>query len=332
MKLHHCLTDGVGLVRMTNGMIERGREPDPTSEAKPMPALPEIHYMSMAERFLDALEFERKKQTGRVRRAWNALSGQLDELVRHPGEAARGLTAALGSAGRLLAPVSEPMSPIMRERSSRWRFDTLTVDFQALKRAARAAGGTLNDAFVAGVCGGMRLYHEAHDRPVETLRMAMPINLRNTETEQKAGNHFAPVRFLVPVGVVDPLARMRAVHELVSEQRAEPALPIVEELSSLLNRLPARLTTALFGSMVKAVDFFTSNVPGPPFDVFVSGARLESIFGFGPLGGSAVNVTLFSYRGQLEIAVNTDRAAVPDPETFVRCLSRGMDEVLATGA
>ena len=38
----------------------------------------------------------------------------------------------------------------------------------------------------------------------------------------------------------------------------------------------------------------------------------------------AVNITLFSYDGRLQIGVNTDAAAVEDPELFVACLEKGI--------
>jgi hypothetical protein len=81
--------------------------------------------------------------------------------------------------------------------------------------------------------------------------------------------------------------------------------------------------------MLKAIDFVTSNVPGPPFPVYVAGARVEHMVGFGPLSGAAANLTLFSYDGELQFGVNTDPAAVPDPELFVDCLERGVAEVLS---
>jgi hypothetical protein len=55
------------------------------------------------------------------------------------------------------------------------------------------------------------------------------------------------------------------------------------------------------------------------------------MFGFGPLSGAAANITLFSYDGQVQIAVNSDRAAVRDPDVFLDCLREGFDELLALG-
>lgn len=327
MKLHHALSDGVGLVRMTTSMVERGREPE-SGDLEPMPEPPPVHLMTQAERFLDAVDHERRKQSDRVKRTWNALSEGIADVARDPVGAAKDLSGALGSVGRLLKPISAPSSPLMTGRSSRWRFDTLRVPFKPAKEAAHRAGGRLNDAFVAAMTGGMRLYHEAHNAVAEELRMTMPINMRDTSGPTKAGNQFAPVRFMVPIGIKDAVERMTVIRELVHKQRDEPALPIIEEVASLLNRFPTAMTTALFGSMMKGVDFVTSNVPGPPFEVYVCGAQVEQIYGFGPLSGAAANITLFSYNGDLGIAVNTDRAAIPDPDVFLECLERGLAEVL----
>ena len=70
-------------------------------------------------------------------------------------------------------------------------------------------------------------------------------------------------------------------------------------------------------------------MPGPPFEIYASGARIEETYGFGPLAGAAINVTLFSYDGSAHIAINTDRGAVPDPEVLRDCLRAGLDEVIA---
>ena len=77
------------------------------------------------------------------------------------------------------------------------------------------------------------------------------------------------------------------------------------------------------------IDFTTSNVPGPRFPVYLSGARIEHMYGFGPLAGAAANVTCFSYDGDVAIGVNVDPAAVTEPSLFVECLRKGIDEVLA---
>jgi hypothetical protein len=160
--------------------------------------------------------------------------------------------------------------------------------------------------------------------------MSMPINVRTEATENVAGNQFAPARFPVPLTVVDPVHRMKVVRDLGGRARAEPALALTEPLAGVLNRLHPDVTTGIFGSMLRGVDFVTSNVPGPPFPIYLAGARVLSQFPFGPMAGAAANITLLSYVDDLNIGINTDPAAVADPEVLLDCMQEGFDEVLKT--
>jgi diacylglycerol O-acyltransferase len=216
-------------------------------------------------------------------------------------------------------------------RSLSVRFDTLSLPLDETKAAAKAAGGRLNDAFLAGIVGGLRAYHDHHGASIDRLRMSMPINIRTDATQDLAGNAFAPARFVVPVGVADPLARMAMIRDLVAQQRAEPALVLLEPLALLLFRLPASVSTAVFQSLLKGIDFVASNVPGVPVPVYLAGAEILSQFPFGPLSGAATNITLLSYRDQLHLGINTDPAAVPDGDVFTSCLRDGFDEILKVG-
>jgi len=337
LKLHHAMSDGVGLVRMTESLIERSREPDAEAVAEPLPPEPSpAADEELLERTLEALRYRAGQRISEGRHAAGAVVRGLAHLVRHPVDAVGDAMELAGSAARLLAPASEPLTPLptMRQRSLSLRLHAFSRRLEPLKQAAKSVGGTLNDAFVAGVAGGMRRYHEAHGvspSDLGSLRMTMPINLRpmasSREKARYAGNQFAPVRFEVPVGILDPRERMRAIHRLVARERDEPSLPAVAVIASALNRLPAQAATAAFGGMLKTVDLITSNVPGPPFSVYLAGARLEHIFGFGPLSGAATNITLFSYDGDVEIGVASDRVAIPDGDRFHACLEEGLDEV-----
>lgn len=307
-KIHHAITDGVGGMQMVMTMIDLEREPAPTDEE--MPPAPEAEHMGPLRRTADAFGHVRRRNLGIARRAGGNL------------------VATAGSVGRLLAPTPTPLSPIMTGRSMSFRFQTLTFPLPDLKAAAKAASGTLNDAFVVAVAGGLRRYHQRHGTDVESLRMTMPINIRTEDTSDVAGNQFVPARFIVPVAIDDVTEHVRAIHELVDQQRHEPANALVEPLAIVLNRLPTTAVTALFGSMIKGSDFTTSNVPGAPIPIYIAGARVESMIPFGPLVGVAVNVTLLSNLDDVHVGINSDMAAVPDPEVLLECLQESFEAVL----
>jgi diacylglycerol O-acyltransferase len=319
-KLHHSITDGVGAVKLAMVLFDLEREPDDPGHT---PAAPDPEHPSPWGLTFEAWQHERRRRLGIARRSFMSAT----RAARRPAANLRSMGALAASAGRILAPATTPHSPVMTDRSLSVYFDTISVPLEDAKRAARAAGGKLNDAFLAAVCGGMRLYHERHGTTVAQLRTTMPISIRDETTETLAGNQFVPARFLIPVGIRDPIARMRAIRELVAFQRNEPALTFTDGIAGILNRLPTAVVTQLFGSMLKGVDFVTSNVPGVPVPVFFAGAALESQMAFGPLTGAAVNVTLVSYLDDLHIGVNMDRAAIPDRDAFIECLNEGFDEV-----
>jgi WS/DGAT/MGAT family acyltransferase len=246
------------------------------------------------------------------------------------GRAVVGGVRAAGSIVRFLAPATSPMSNAINERSLDRRVAIHDVPLDDLKRAAKAAGGTLNDAFVAGVVGGLRRYHDERGAPCDELRMVMPINLRG-EGAALGGNHFTPARLIVPMRIDDTAQRIRAIGERSRRLRDEPAVALTQPIAAVLNRMPRRVATLLFGSMLKGADFVTSNVPGAPFPIYVCGSEVEQIYAFAPLSGTATNITLLSHCGTCCIGMNTDARAIPDTDVFADAVRAGLDEVLALG-
>mgnify|MGYP001443248425 CR=1 FL=1 len=325
MKLHHSITDGVGGMKLLLEMLDlEASAPD-----RPRAPAPEVHVMSQPERFVDAFQHLQRRQLDILRRSAGSIPESFLGIITDPAKAITSATDLVGSIGRVLRPASHPLSPLMTGRSLSYRFDTMTVPLDTTKRAAKRAGGRLNDAFVAGVARGLHLYHQRHGVECASLRMAIPINVRTAEREGVAGNAFVPARIELPIDIADPMELMEVVHDLVGGARAEPANSLVEPIASILNQLPTTAVTALFGSMVKSVDFTTSNVPGAPFPVYLGGAEMLALFPFGPLAGAALNITLLSYQNDLNIGINADPAAVPDGTLFHECLTDGFRDILS---
>jgi WS/DGAT/MGAT family acyltransferase len=324
-KIHHSVTDGLGGVQLLSLLHSRHREPSPR---KPMPPPPEGESISP----LSALgEQVRRRVLGAPREAGRHLGSgvaTLGRIATEPVDAVGGAVRFGRSLQRVLAPPPAPPSPLLRARSTSWRFGALDCPVETLRAAGKAAGGTLGDAYIAVLLGGLRLYHEHFGVAVEELPMAMPISLRKHD-HPMGGNRFAGARLAAPVGEADPAERIRLIHDFVLGARAEPAADALGLVAPLLNLVPTPLITRWYAAQTGGLDLQASNVPGIPYPVYIAGARIERMYPFGPLPGCAVMSALVSHVDTCCIGVNCDAAAVTDVDRFVDCLREGLDEVLA---
>ena len=328
LKIHHSVTDGVGGMRLLHYLLDVEREPAaPVSET--LPAATEL--LSTSTLTIDALAHTGRQLSGAARSVLGSALQGIAAVVRNPGKAATDALQIGGSIGRVLSPITTTLSPLMRERSLRRRMEVLDVPLEGLRSAAHSAGGTLNDAFVAAVAGGLHRYHVKHGDPVPELRVTMPISTR-ADDDPLGGNRIMPARFPLPIAIQDPAERIRRVGEACHSWQREPALPLTDALATLLEHLPGRLTTKVFGGMLEHIDFLTTNVAGSPVPLFLCGASVERLWALAPTMGSAVNVALISYAGTCGIGVVTDLAAVPDPETLLACMKESFEQVLALSA
>jgi Uncharacterised protein family (UPF0089). len=327
MKVHHSMTDGVGGMKLLLMLFDFERSP---AEQGPLDQVEAIPTFGATDLVLKSLSHRRRRVVGMARRAAIDLWTGSNAVARHPRETVMHAVEVGSSIARFLAPATVPHSTIMRARTLARSLGTFDVPLDDLKRAGKAAGGSLNDAFVAGVVGGLARYHEFHGEHVDDLRMVMPINLRETSAAL-GGNHFTPARFLVPMTIKDPAERIVELGRIARLVRDEPAVALTDALAGVLNQLPTTVTTAVFGSMLKGADFVTSNVPGAPFPIYAGGAELETMYAFGPLSGAAINVTLLSHCATCCIGVNLDAVAIPDRDFLMGCLEQSFAEIVAIG-
>jgi hypothetical protein len=226
----------------------------------------------------------------------------------------------------VLAPPTAPRSPLLRDSGTGYRFITIDVPLSTMKEAAKAADGSVNDAFLAALLGGVRRYHEKHGVTVELLPMAIPVSIRNTD-DPMGGNRFAAARFVGPVGEKDPRARIAAIHRFVAEARDEPALGFIDLIAPVLSVLPTMVLTPLAAQMTTANDLQASNMGAVGRTLYMAGAKVLRLYVVGPRPGVAAMATMLSYDGSCCIGVNLDPDAITDVSEFVNCLQEGFDEV-----
>ncbi len=327
-KLHHSMTDGVGGIELALMLLDDERHAPELG----MPAAPPVSTVSPLSLAADASR--------------EGVRAGIGQALAIPGGVLRGVICTIAdpigstirandlgrSVAKMLAPIPESASSLMGDRSLGRRFHALDISLADLKAAGHASStprrdGTLNDAFLAGVVGGLARYHERHGAPLGELRLTMPISLR-VAGDHPGGNRFAPARFAVPADIADPRVRMQRLGALAEHWRDEPGLAHTDALAAVLDRLPVSVTTSLFGGMLKHVDAVVTNVPGVDQTVYLGGAEVLRQYAFAPPTGAALNVALLSHCGRACIGVVVDTAAVDDDAGLMDDMAAAFDEVL----
>jgi WS/DGAT/MGAT family acyltransferase len=321
MKVHHSLTDGIGGMQLAFLLFDVTRDVDPAEiDEVPVVTRPVPGAAGLVR---ESLAHDCGRLVGAVRHGVSAAVPGAFRAARSPVRSATNALKTVQSVGRFVQPVFDTLSPVMTSRSLDRQLDMLAVELADLKRAALSVDGTLNDAFIASLTGGLRHYHELHDAEVDELRITLPISIRR-EGDPPGGNRITLERFSVPVGLADPGERIRLTGQRCRAARDDRALPLSDTIAGGLNLLPS----SVLGSMLKHIDFVASDVPGVGVPIYVAGAEVSGYYVFGPTTGSAVNVTLLSYNGTCCIGFTVDSAAVPDVDRLVDCFRLGFEEVL----
>ncbi len=323
MKTHHAVTDGVGGIELMRQLYDFDRHAD----RGPMPSLPSPEDLSGSD-------LARKAARRAPISAVSGVVSLANQGVRlggrfagDPGTAVRRLTKMVGSAQRVLGPPPVPPSPLLRRRGLGRRLETLEFPLDRFRRAAKSAGGSVNDAYISAIGGGLRRYHEALGVMVESVPLAMPVNLRKDD-DPAGGNRFAGARIAAPVAEPDPARRILQVRESVVNAVGEPAINALNAVAPLLSRMPTTVLGLLSG-ILTTTDVQASNLPGFPTEPYIAGAKVTKSFGFGPLPGVPMMIVLYTQAGICFVGVHYDTAAVTDHDLFIRCLREGFDEVLA---
>lgn len=317
LKMHHSATDGMGSIQLLGQLHSRRREPSPD---KPRPPLLE----ETSSNPVEALVGQVMSDVGAVPGVIGGIGSGLLDAVRNP----KGALRYGQSLRRVLTPPEAAGSPLLAKRSLTWQFAALDVPIADLKAAGKAAGGSVNDAYLAALLGGYRRYHEAMAAPVpDAIPIAIPISVRRPD-DPEGGNRISSARISAPM-VADPKARIEEIRALILLAKGEPANDVIGMFSPALSRLPGQVIAQLAGPMTKGNDLQASNVPGLREEVYLAGAKVERMYGYAPLPGCAAMITLVSHGSVGCVGVNFDSASFTEPEIFVRSLLEGFTEVLA---
>ncbi len=329
-KMHHTITDGEGGIRMSEQYIDVERDVDDIDE---ITIIPDTSTQTMGEDWAGDLW---SSTTATIGHTWRRTLGMtnratLNALIAlaNPAQLPQVGTDFVEtgrSALRQLTVNEKCRSPLWTDRSLLRHFDAFDLDFDQVHRTAKAAGVSINDVFVTAMVRGAAAHHERRGSTLDSIRISMPVSTRQGGA---GGNAFVPTRVVLPTERLDADGQLATVHALLDRTKHEKAIGIVEQAAGLANLFPTGLLTRLARDQAASVDLTASNLRAAPFDLYISGARIEGTYPVGPLACTAVNATMMSYCGTLNIGVHIDAGAVREPAELVDDLVTAFDELIA---
>jgi diacylglycerol O-acyltransferase / wax synthase len=331
-KLSHAITDGLGGIALFEQIYDTERDAPP----RPMPPLPVPRDLTGNDLLRGSLR--RLPETTFVagQRLLGRAAGTAARLITQPGSTVTDTVRFADSARRMLSPPPAAPSPLLRRRSLASRTVVLELPLADLRAAAKAVvvsdgrgRASVNDAYLAALCGGLGRYHEVLGVPVDALPLALPVSLRAGD-DPASGNRFTGVTIAAPVGESDPAERMRQVREQVIARRSEPAIDVIDRLAPVLTLLPDEALYEVFERITPA-DVQASNVPGYPYETFLAGARVDRQYGLGPLPRVGMMAILISRAGTCTVAFRYDTASFAAADQLEKCLQAGFDEIVELG-
>ena len=229
-----------------------------------------------------------------------------------------------------VAGMIAPATPLNRAISSERSFAGVTLSLPRAKTLAKAAGGKLNDVVMAVVSGVLRRYLSEEDAlPARSLTAAVPISLREAG-DAAANNQVFGMVCALASDVEDPKERLLAIvrESSKAKEMSSPLRPLIPHLSNIallgapmLVQMLALLHSRsnLSDVMPPSANVTISNVPGPRQTLYAAGAELLNIFPVSIAAhGLALNVTVQSYRDQLDFGLIAGANVLPDVNKLAR--------------
>ena len=320
LKIHHALADPLGTVQLLS-MLQSGRRAHtarkPLGDDTTAPVVADPVELAVSGLKVDAASL-----------AASALSAARGLVATRPATVVSSSLRYGASVRRLLTQAAPPSPELSPRTGRRWSFLTLDAPLEPLREVARQVGGTLDDAAVALVLGGLRRYHARRDSDVVEIPVGLRVSLDRADD---LGNRFAGAIISGPLAIEDPVDRVAAVRGEVLSLHTERALTVLDAAAPVLNRMPSFVgASALRTAAVP--DAFVLTLPGPPRKRFMAGAQVQGMYVLGPLPGAALTVVLTTCGDTACIGVNVDASAVADLGELAECLAEGVDELTAASA
>jgi len=217
--------------------------------------------------------------------------------------------------------------------SSRRIVEGVGFDMEQVRRIRKwVSGATTSDVFMATVGGAVRNYLQLCGDPLPAgLAAAVPAGHHDALPGGERGNKLNQHRVPLHVDSESGLARLRAMRQTAEDARQTADVIGLDLLRQLADEMPTRITAAVVdGLLGDYLNIVVSTGRGPDVPLYLAGAELNRFYPIGVVkNGVGLNISGFSYCGNLWATVVSCRKMMPDPDVFANCLQQSFAELLA---
>jgi WS/DGAT/MGAT family acyltransferase len=326
-KTHHAMADGISAVDI--GMLLFDVEPkrEPAREEAPWTPSKSPSKLALLARAGSGVAATLGRMARWLRRA-------LTEPGRARQRAADGLIGLWEVTWNLARPA--PKVPLNAEIGSNRSFCWANFDLGDFKHVKNALGGTVNDVTLTVVAAALRRWLLERDVDVDGLELKalVPVSIRTENEHGELGNKLTAMRGPLPVGVEDPVERLRAVSAAMDALKVSKQ-PLGAEAIWGLNDWfrdfapPVLLApTAAINFSTRLFNLLVTNFPGPQVPFYVLGRELTQVYPIGFLAKNhALAIAILSYNGQVGFGLLADPDTLPDAERIVGHLAASVAEL-----
>jgi WS/DGAT/MGAT family acyltransferase len=301
---HHVLADGIGGLAMLAQLVD----------GVPPVAVPGFPRWPPTTRDL-ARECWRSRVSG-LRRIADGL-GRLRSAARELGSGAPPAHAARCSLNASVVGTRRALA-------------TAEADLDATRRAAHAAGGTVNDVLLAAVTGTLGRVLEHRGERVDHLVISVPVSARRRTGATELGNQVGVIPVDLPT-TGDPSERLRSIARITA-QRKTAAPGSSAAMIGPAFRVLARLGVfTWFIGRQRLINTFVTNMRGPQRRLRFTDAEVLRVIAVPMITGNvSVAFGALSYAGTLTLTVVADPDCCPDLPAIAAALQAELDQLIAS--
>jgi diacylglycerol O-acyltransferase / wax synthase len=326
-KTHHCMIDGASGVQLINILMDVAPRPAAAAPPEPTPSARDLPHPLLHA--LAGLWDTSRTQLGIASRVLRSLSRPSRAL-----QEARDTLDAVSTAARTLIAGAPPM-PFNGTLGTERRLAWARFSLNEVKATKNRLGGTVNDVVLAIIAGGLRRYLREHGVAVERteLKAMVPVNVRAEHEHLKLGNRVSMMVAPLPIGITDPVERLRQVSAAMDLLKSGGQAGQMERVVALTDLLPPPIQRPLarLQASVSPVNTVCTNVPGPRETRYFLGQPVRTMIPVVPLAaGIGLGFAILSYADQLVIGINADAERVPSAWPLAEAVAQSFEELWTT--